>query len=53
MHAYYLLAEDTIEMEIADILDSKREVLDAVHDGKEESDEGSMLKQLIKKIKGE
>lgn len=45
---YYLLAEDTMDETMAKILDEKREVLDAVLDGKEVSDEDSpAISELI------
>jgi len=47
VNAYYLLAEGTIEEEIAILLDEKRKVLDAVLDGKETSEE-SMLTALLR-----
>jgi len=49
--AWYLVAEDTIEEEIADIIDSKRKVLDAVLDGKDTEDE-SLLRELMNGYKG-
>jgi SWI/SNF-related matrix-associated actin-dependent regulator 1 of chromatin subfamily A len=44
---HYLMAVDTIEEKIANLLDRKREVLDAVLDG-EQSDEKSLLSELMK-----
>lgn len=44
--AYYLIAENTIEEEIMDILDDKREVLASALDGKE-VDQESMLGALL------
>lgn len=49
---YYLIANDTIEDDIATLLDEKRKILTAVLDGKE-APEDSLLSELIKKIKGE
>ena len=46
VNVYYLLADETIEMTIARILDEKRKVLEAVLDGKE-VDEGNLLTELI------
>ena len=43
----YLLAADTIEERIAELIDSKRKVLDAVLDGKETEDI-SLLSELMK-----
>jgi SWI/SNF-related matrix-associated actin-dependent regulator 1 of chromatin subfamily A len=48
VEAYYLVAENTIEEEIAGILDEKREVLNMVLDG-EETPESSMLTVLLEK----
>lgn len=45
---WYLLAQGTIEAEIARLLDSKRKTLDAVVDGKE-TEETSLLSELINK----
>ena len=45
---YYLLANDTIEEKIAELLDEKRKVLDSVLDGIETETE-SLLTQLINK----
>jgi len=47
---YYLIAEGTIEEDIAKALDSKREVLRNVLDGKE-ADENSLIKVLMQKFK--
>jgi SNF2 family DNA or RNA helicase len=44
---YYLLAMDTIEEKIANLLDLKRKVLDTVLDGKE-TDQESLFSELIK-----
>ena len=46
--AWYLVAADTIMEEIASMLDEKREVLNAVLDGKE-VDESSLLTELLKR----
>lgn len=46
--AWYLVAADTIMEEIASMLDEKREILNAVLDGKE-TEESSMLSLLLKK----
>ena len=51
VNAYYLLANDTIEMEIAELLDEKRKVLESVLDGKEVEDV-SLLTQLMAKMTG-
>jgi SWI/SNF-related matrix-associated actin-dependent regulator 1 of chromatin subfamily A len=47
VNIYYLLAEGTIEEEIAKMLDEKKTVLDAVLDGKA-PEKGSLLMELIK-----
>lgn len=47
---YYLLAEGTIEEEIAQLISEKRKILDAVLDG-EETDNSSLISELIKKYK--
>lgn len=46
VNVYYLLADNTIEIEIAEILDKKRKVLDAVLDGKE-VEQGTLLTDLV------
>ncbi len=48
VNIWYLLAENTIENEIAELLDEKREVLDAVLDG-HQAEKTSLLTELIKK----
>ena len=45
---HYLLASDTIEYEIAELLDSKKKVLNAVLDGQDTPDD-SLLTELIRK----
>ncbi len=47
VNIYYLLADNTIEYKIAEMLDNKRGVLDAVLDGKE-TKEARLLTELIK-----
>lgn len=49
VNAYYLLGQDTIDMEIASLLDSKREVLDAVLDG-HITEDSSLLTELMDKL---
>lgn len=44
---YYLLAQDTIEERIANLIDKKRKVLDSVLDG-EKTDDTSLLSELMK-----
>lgn len=50
VNAFYLLAEGTIETEIAEMLDEKRKVLSAVVDGKN-VEESSLLSELSKRYK--
>lgn len=50
VNIYYLLADNTIEMEIAQLLDEKKAVLNAILDGKE-VEETQLLTELIKKYK--
>lgn len=50
--AYYLLAADTIEEDIAEMLDRKRAIVSAVLDGNDVEEE-HMLSNLINKINGE
>jgi hypothetical protein len=49
VNVWYLVAHNTIEEEIAEILDSKLQVLNAVLDGKETTDEGTLIRELLKK----
>jgi len=51
VNAYYLLGQNTIDMEIAELLDEKRKVLDAVLDGKE-TEETGLLTELMNRIMG-
>jgi len=46
VNVYYLLAADTIDEEMAELLDEKREVIESVMDGKA-MDKNSMLSELI------
>lgn len=50
VNVYYLLAFNTIEEDIAELLDKKRKVLDKVLDGIE-TDESSLLSELIYYLK--
>jgi len=52
INAFYLLAADTIEEDIAQLLDTKRQILSSILDGKEVEDI-SLLTELMKKIRGE
>jgi len=47
VNVYYLLAKDTIEDHLAEIIDTKRKVTDAVLNG-QESEETSLLYELMK-----
>ena len=47
--AYYLLAHNTIEEKIAEMIDAKRKILDQVLDG-QKTDESSMLSELLNKM---
>ncbi len=51
VNVYYLLAEKTIEEEIARMLDEKKQVLGAVLDGKEVVQEDALITELIKSYK--
>jgi SWI/SNF-related matrix-associated actin-dependent regulator 1 of chromatin subfamily A len=51
VNIYYLLAQGTIEEEIARLLDKKRRVLARVLDGQEVLDESSILIELMRKYK--
>jgi SNF2 family DNA or RNA helicase len=50
VNIYYLIADQTIETEIAELLDKKRKVIQSVLDGKEVEDE-NLLTELINKYK--
>jgi SWI/SNF-related matrix-associated actin-dependent regulator of chromatin subfamily A-like protein 1 len=52
VNVYYLVAEDTIEEDIAIMLDQKAEVLSQILDGKE-VEKHSILGELLKKMKKE
>ena len=47
--AYYLLAQNTIEEDIAELIDAKRKVLDQVLDG-QKTDQSSMLSELLERM---
>lgn len=49
--AYYLIAENTVEMQITDLLDQKRQVLASVLDGTEVG-EMALLTELLSQYKG-
>lgn len=49
---WYLLAANTIEEEIAEILDEKRKVLDAVLDGQETVEENMITELLKRRMEG-
>jgi len=48
VNVYYLLAQNTIEQEIAELLDQKRQVIDKIIDG-EEVEEVNLLKLLMER----
>lgn len=48
--AWYLISEGTIEEDIANVIDRKRKILDAVLDGEETKDE-ALFKELLNKIR--
>lgn len=48
--AYYMIAENTVDGYIMDLLDEKRKILDAIIDGKQ-TDPGDLLNELIIKLK--
>jgi len=48
---YFLIADGTVEQDVAEAVDRKRAVLDAVLDGRE-TDEGSLIVELMGKYKG-
>jgi len=50
VNAYYLIAQGTIEETIANLLDKKAKVLDAILDGKE-TNQASLLTELLKELK--
>lgn len=51
VNIYYLLADNTIEADIAILLDEKKKVLEAILDGKE-VEETQLLTELMKKYEG-
>ncbi len=50
VNAYYLIGVNTIEEEIAKLIDEKRKILDAVLDGEVTKEEG-MISELLKRYK--
>ncbi|HEX4107734.1 MAG TPA: DEAD/DEAH box helicase [Solirubrobacteraceae bacterium] len=50
--AWYLLAADTIDEAIAELLERKRAVIGAVTDGREEG-EGAVIDALVRELRGE
>lgn len=50
VNIWYLLAEETIDMEIAQLIDTKRVVAQGAMDGKEVRQEDSILKELSKNL---
>ncbi len=51
VNAYYLIGVDTVMEDIAELIDKKRMIIDAVIDGKETSEE-SLFIELLSKMKG-
>lgn len=51
VNIYYLVANNTIEEDIAEIISEKQKVLAAILDG-EDVDQSSVLSELIRKVKG-
>ncbi|MBP8782127.1 MAG: hypothetical protein KBH03_05740, partial [Paludibacteraceae bacterium] len=47
VNVYYLISQNTIESKLATILDNKRKITTAIHDGKEVPQE-TLLSDLIK-----
>jgi len=52
VNIYYLLAEGTIEQDIAELLDKKRQVLDSVLDGKQ-TDDDTLLSELMERYQSQ
>jgi SNF2 family DNA or RNA helicase len=50
--AYYLMGNNTIEQDIAGLIDSKRKVVSAVLDGKDVDSDSSLLDGLLNILKG-
>ena len=51
VNEYYLLALETMEKDIWELLNEKRKVLDAVLDGKVIEDEGSIFNEIKRRIR--
>jgi len=51
VEAYYLVAENTVEEDIVELLDEKRKVLDAVLDGRATEDDALLVKLMEKALK--
>ena len=51
MTAWYLLAPDTIDQKMADVLSRKRALIGAVIDGRQ-SNEESMLAAVVRELRG-
>lgn len=47
---YFLLGTNTIEIEVAEMIDKKQKVLDAVLDGVKSDEEGTIINELIKSL---
>jgi SWI/SNF-related matrix-associated actin-dependent regulator 1 of chromatin subfamily A len=50
VNIYYIVAQETLEEDMIELLDEKRKVLDEVLDGKE-TERGSILSELLKRVK--
>lgn len=52
VNAWYLLAEDTIDMEIAELIEKKRDIVDTTTEGTEGARETGILNALVDKLVG-
>ena len=50
--AWYLLAPDTIDENLYEMLDKKRKIVDAVTNGEDTEDSGSLIGELVKTLAG-
>lgn len=50
LSSYYLLGEDTFDLDMADLIDSKREVTDAVNSGKAGASGGTIMAALVERM---
>ena len=51
--AWYLLANDTIDQTISDLIESKRAIVDAATEGEGQAKQASVMNELIKKLTSE